>query len=269
MNSTGAASSTTGMSGAELDRVVLITGAGSGIGAALARRIAAPRTALMLHARGADDEARQRLAQVAADCSTNGARCATVFGDLAERGAAEHVVHQTLASFGALDQLVANAGHAQRQTLNALDADAFSAAFAAMPAAFAALVKRATPALETSKRGRVVALSSFVAHRYRADAPFAATAAAKAALESLAKTAAAELAPHGVTVNCVAPGYTRKDRGPSADNASVWTRAAEATPLGHVAEPADIAALIAFLLSDEARHITGQVIHIDGGLTLG
>jgi 3-oxoacyl-[acyl-carrier protein] reductase len=269
MSGTRDASTTADMSGAELDRVVLITGAGSGIGAALARRIAAPRTALMLHARGADDEARQRLAQVAADCTANGARCATVFGDLAERGAAEHVIHQTLASFGALDQLVANAGHAQRQTLNALDADAFSAAFAAMPAAFAALVKRATPALETSKRGRVVALSSFVAHRYRADAPFAATAAAKAALESLAKTAAVELAPHGVTVNCVAPGYTRKDRGPSADNASVWTRAAEATPLGHVAEPADIAALIAFLLSDEARHITGQVIHIDGGLTLG
>ncbi|MFL9985597.1 MULTISPECIES: SDR family NAD(P)-dependent oxidoreductase [Paraburkholderia] len=269
MSSTGDTSSTTGTRGAELDRVVLITGAGSGIGAALARRIAAPRTALMLHARGADGEARQRLAQVSADCSANGARCATVFGDLAERGAAEHVIHQTLASFGALDQLVANAGHAQRQTLNALDADVFSAAFAAMPAAFAALVKRAMPALETSKRGRVVALSSFVAHRYRVDAPFAATAAAKAAIESLAKTAAAELAPHGVTVNCVAPGYTRKDRGPSADNASVWTRAAEATPLGHVAEPADIAALITFLLSDEARHITGQVIHIDGGLTLG
>ena len=58
-----------------------------------------------------------------------------MFGDLAERGAAEHVIHQTLANFGALDQLVANAGHAQRQTLNALDADVFSAAFAAMPAA--------------------------------------------------------------------------------------------------------------------------------------
>jgi NAD(P)-dependent dehydrogenase (short-subunit alcohol dehydrogenase family) len=269
MSNPGDMNSTPEPEGAGFDRVVLITGAGSGIGAALARRIAAPRTALMLHARGADEEARQRLTQVAAECRANGAHCATVCGDLAERGAAEHVVHQTLASFGALDQLVANAGHAQRQSLNTLDADSLNAAFAAMPAAFAALVKRATSALETSKRGRVVALSSFVAHRYRADAPFAATAAAKAALESLARTAAAELAPHGVTVNCVAPGYTRKDRGPSAGNASVWARAAEATPLGHVAEPADIAALIAFLLSDEARHITGQVIHIDGGLTLG
>ncbi|MGY6130360.1 SDR family NAD(P)-dependent oxidoreductase (plasmid) [Paraburkholderia strydomiana] len=282
-------SGATSGSNAAFERVVLITGAGSGIGAALARRLSAlrmaaqetsaasttlpaidtPRIALMLHARGADDESRQRLTQVAAECSANGAACATVFGDLAERGAAEHVVHQTLATFGALDQLVANAGHAQRQTLQTLDPDTLGAAFAAMPAAFAALVKRATPALETSRRGRVVALSSFVAHRYRADAPFAATAAAKAALESLAKTAAAELAPHGVTVNCVAPGYTRKDRGPSPDNAAVWTHAAESTPLGHIAEPADVAALIAFLLSDEARHITGQVIHVDGGLTLG
>ncbi|MFM0757056.1 SDR family NAD(P)-dependent oxidoreductase [Paraburkholderia strydomiana] len=282
-------SGATSGSNAAFERVVLITGAGSGIGAALARRLSAlrmaaqdtsaasttppaidtPRIALMLHARGADDESRQRLTQVAAECSANGADCATVFGDLAERGAAEHVVHQTLATFGALDQLVANAGHAQRQTLQTLDLDTLGAAFAAMPAAFAALVKRATPALETSRRGRVVALSSFVAHRYRADAPFAATAAAKAALESLAKTAAAELAPHGVTVNCVAPGYTRKDRGPSPDNAAVWTHAAESTPLGHIAEPADVAALIAFLLSDEARHITGQVIHVDGGLTLG
>ncbi|HXZ09278.1 MAG TPA: SDR family oxidoreductase [Paraburkholderia sp.] len=257
------------MSTASFDRVVLITGAGSGIGAALARRVAAPRVALMLHARGADAGSRQRLEAVAAGCVSNGATCATVYGDLAERGASEHAVHQTLATFGALDQLVANAGHAQRQTLGSLDADALAESFSAMPGAFAALVKRATPALETSNHGRVVAVSSFVAHRYRVDAPFAATAAAKAALESLAKTAAAELAPHGVTVNCVAPGYTRKDRGPSADNAPAWARAAEATPLGHVAEPDDIAALIAFLLSDEARHITGQVIHIDGGLTLG
>ncbi|HVE09381.1 MAG TPA: SDR family oxidoreductase [Paraburkholderia sp.] len=257
------------MSAARFERVAAITGAGSGIGAALARRLAVPGTALMLHTRGAEAASRERLDALAVECTALGAATATCCADLAERGAAEHVVHQTLAQFGALDHLVANAGFAQRQTLAGLDADALAASFAAMPAAFAALVKRAAPALETSPRGRVVAVSSFVAHRYRVDTPFAATAAAKAALESLVKTAAAELGPHAVTVNCVAPGYTRKDHGPHANNAAAWTRAADATPLNRIAEPAEIAALIAFLLSDDAQHITGQVIHIDGGLTLG
>lgn len=250
-------------------RVVLITGAGSGIGAALARRLASTGVALMLHARGADAAARARLEAVAAQCAGQGAACATFCADLAEPGAAAALVDAALARFGALDQLVANAGHAQRQTLAALDAHSLAHAFSAMPAAFAALVQHARPALERSACARVVALSSFVAHRYRADAPFAATAAAKAALESLAKTAAAELAPLGITVNCVAPGYTRKDAGPTPENAPAWERAAVATPLGRVADPADIAELIAFLLSHAARHITGQVIHVDGGLTLG
>ena len=237
--------------------------------AALARRIATPGVAMALHARGADAASRERLDAVATHCASLGASTTTLYADLAEPGAADHVVHHTLAHFGALDHLVANAGHAQRQTLGALDAHSLAASFAAMPGAFAALLKRAMPALATSQRGRVVAVSSFVAHRYRADTPFAATAAAKAALESLVKTAAAELAPQGVTVNCVAPGYTSKDHGPSAENAPVWARAAQATPLGRIAEPADIAELIAFLLSDAARHVTGQVIHVDGGLTLG
>jgi 3-oxoacyl-[acyl-carrier protein] reductase len=251
------------------ERVVLITGAGSGIGAALARRLAAPGVALMLHARGADEAARARLAAVAVACEARGAACATACADLAVAGAAEQLVQATLERFGTLDQLVANAGHAQRQAIAALEPETLAAAFAAMPAAFAALVRQARPALESSAHGRIVAVSSFVAHRYRADSPFAATAAAKAALESLAKTAAAELAPRGVTVNCVAPGYTRKDAGPTPENAPAWARAADETPLGRVADPADVAELIAFLLGDAARHITGQVIHVDGGLTLG
>lgn len=257
------------MSATTTARVTLITGAGAGIGAALARALAAPGRALLLHARGADAAARQRLDALAAQCSAAGAACAAVTGELAEPDTVPRIVQAALDTFGALDHVVANAGYAVRQPLAGLTPAALSASFAAMPGAFASLVDAARPALARSAHGRIVALSSFVAHRYRADAPFAATAAAKAALESLVKTAAAELAAQHITVNAVAPGYTRKDQGPSAANAGAWAHAAQATPLGQVAEPDDVAALIAFLLSDAARHITGQVIHIDGGLTLG
>ncbi|HEM7802576.1 TPA: SDR family oxidoreductase, partial [Burkholderia cenocepacia] len=189
-------------------------------------------------------------------------------GDLAEPGVAATLVDAVATRFGGLDQLVANAGFAARQSFSELSADALASAFAAMPGAFSALAGRARPLLEASIAPRIVAVSSFVAHRYRADAPFAATAAAKAALESLVRTAAAEFAARGITVNAVAPGFTRKDHGPSAGNAAAWAQAEQATPLGRIAEPDDVAALIAFLLSDAARQITGQVIHVDGGLTL-
>jgi NAD(P)-dependent dehydrogenase (short-subunit alcohol dehydrogenase family) len=108
-----------------------------------------------------------------------------------------------------------------------------------------------------------------VAKRFARGGLFPASASAKAAAEALVKTLAIELAADGVTVNCVAPGYTRKDHGSGQLDASAWTKAAEMTPLGRIADPIDIARLIAFLLSDGARHITGQIIAVDGGLTLG
>ncbi|MCP4386502.1 MAG: SDR family oxidoreductase, partial [Hyphomicrobiales bacterium] len=120
-----------------------------------------------------------------------------------------------------------------------------------------------------SQWGRVVSLSSFVANDFGINGTiFPATAAAKAATEALTRALAFELARKGVTVNCIAPGYTRKVGGHAAISADAWTAAAEATPNGRIAEPEDVAATVAFLLSREARHITGQVIRVDGGLSL-
>jgi NAD(P)-dependent dehydrogenase (short-subunit alcohol dehydrogenase family) len=118
--------------------------------------------------------------------------------------------------------------------------------------------------------GRFVAVSSFVAHRFTpGTSGFAASAAAKAGVEALVKSAAAELAPSGVTVNAVAPGYVRKDRpNTGALNEAQWAQALARVPMGRLATPDDIAAPIAFLLSADAAYITGQVIHIDGGMTL-
>jgi NAD(P)-dependent dehydrogenase (short-subunit alcohol dehydrogenase family) len=117
----------------------------------------------------------------------------------------------------------------------------------------------------------VVVVSAFGAHRFpTAGMRFAASGAAKAALEALAKALGAELVRAGVTVNCIAPGFVRKDAGAhSALDPAAWERIAAAIPMRRPAEQAEIAAAISFLLSPEAGYITGQTLHIDGGLSLG
>lgn len=249
--------------------VVLITGAASGIGAATARAIAARSKALAIHTRGASAESRARLASVAEAARDAGAEVLALDGDLAEPGVARGLVEATVARFGGLDHLVANAGFADRRGTADLTRADLDRSLATMASAFLELAQAAVPALKASAHGRVVYLSSFVAHRYAQGALFPASAAAKSAGEALMRALAAELAPSGVTVNAVVPGYTRKDGGHTALNPDAWKAAAAAAPIGRIAEPDDIAALIAFLLSPAARHITGQAIAVDGGLSLG
>ncbi|MGE0699062.1 MAG: SDR family NAD(P)-dependent oxidoreductase [Hyphomicrobiaceae bacterium] len=249
--------------------VALVTGAASGIGAATVRAIASRCRGIAVHARGSRPDSRDGLDRVAAEAREAGADVLVLHGDLAEPGAARRLVESTIGHFGGLDQVVANAGFADRRgtaELTRLDLDR---SLATMAGAFLELAQAATPALRASPHGRVVYLSSFVAHRFVPGGLFPASAAAKAAGEALMRTLAAELAPAGVTVNAVVPGYTRKDGGHTALNPDAWKAAAAATPLGRIAEPADIAALVAFLLSPAARHITGQAIAVDGGLSLG
>lgn len=249
------------------ERVALITGAGSGIGAAVAMHLARQRVNLVLHGRGGSRDSEDRLQQVEAQCLTLGApACLRVSAELGSESAARHLIEVTLARFARLDLLVANAGYARSGGIETSCWDSLQQALSVMPLTFACMLRYAAPALAASPCARVVAVSSFVAHRFDGAAPFLETAAAKAALEAIAMSAAAELAPHGITVNCVAPGFTQKDR-PSANQAA-WLRAAEVTPLGHVARPDEIAAAICFLLSPEAGHVTGSLVHVDGGLTL-
>ncbi len=247
------------------DRIVLITGAASGIGAAAARKIAGPGVSLLLHSRGNRDG----LEAVAASAREAGAEAETVLGDLIDPETPERLVAAAVEAFGGLDQIVANAGFADRRKLGEVDIEALSRAEHGMIEAFFRMVTAAMPHLEKSGCGRVVAVSSFVAHVFAADGLFPVTAAAKAAIEALAKSLAVQLAPSGATVNCVAPGYTKKDAtGHSALSDDAWAAAAAKSPMGRIGTPEDAAGLIAFLLSDDASFITGQTIHVDGGLTL-
>ncbi|HVY15381.1 MAG TPA: SDR family oxidoreductase [Rhodopila sp.] len=247
-------------------RIILVTGAASGIGAAIARRFAGPDAALLLHTR----RNRDGLDAVAAEAQAAGALTAIATGDLAEPAVADAVVGAATDAFGGLDVLVSNAGFADRTPFATLSGAALRASTEAIQGAFFRLARAALPALKQSSAGRVIGVSSFVAHSFRPDVTgFPASAAAKAGLEALVRALAVEVGPDGVTVNAVVPGFIRKDSGAHrAIDPSVLAAQTARIPLRRIGLPDDVAAVVRFLASAEAGYVTGQAIHVDGGLVI-
>jgi 3-oxoacyl-[acyl-carrier protein] reductase len=246
------------------ERVFVITGAASGIGAATTRMVAAAGTALLLHTR----RNTAGLEQVAADARAAGAKVALALGDLAEPPVAAALIQTAAQTFGGLDVLIANAGFADRTPVGELSDAAMTASVEAIQGGFFRLARAAIPHLREG--GRIVAVSSFVAHAFRTDlATFPASAAAKAGLEALARALAVELGPRNVTVNAVVPGFIRKDAGAHrAIDPAVLAQQTARIPLRRIGLPQDVAAAVAFLASPAAGYITGQALHVDGGLVI-
>jgi NAD(P)-dependent dehydrogenase (short-subunit alcohol dehydrogenase family) len=245
---------------------ILITGAASGIGAAIGRALASPDTSIVVHTRRNRDGAEA----VASELRRQGAKAVVALADLALPGAADDLVAETVNQLHGLDILVSNAGFADRTPIASLSDAAMQASVEAIQGAFFRLARAAIPHLRAGRNPRVLAVSSFVAHTFRTDvAVFPASAAAKAALEALVRALAIELAPSGVTVNAVVPGFIRKDAGAhrAIDPAALAQQTAR-IPVGRIGLPADVAAAAAFLVSPSASYITGQILHVDGGLVI-
>jgi 3-oxoacyl-[acyl-carrier protein] reductase len=245
-------------------RRYLITGAASGIGAACCRVLAGPGAAIALHTRK-NREGAERMAE---HVRSRGGTAHVLLGDLAEPEAPARAVEQAAAALGGLDVLVSNAGFADRTPLATLTDAAFAASHDAIAFALLRLARAAKPHLLAGRDPRLVAVSSFVAHVFRQEHPvFPASAAAKAALEALVRALAIEWAP-AITVNAVAPGFTQKDPGAHAalDPKAFEERIAR-IPMRRLGATEEVAAAIAFLASPPAGYITGQVLHVDGGIT--
>ena len=242
-------------------RVVLVTGAGSGIGAACCRRLAAPGTAILVHTRK-NAEGAARIAEAVRE---RGGLAETMLGDIADAALPAALVDRAVERFGGLDVVIHAAGFADKTPF----AEAADATFAkSLDAVLWGFIRLARAALPHLNEGRVIAISSFVAHVFRTDvATFPASAAAKAGMEALVRALAVEAAAKGTTVNAISPGYTRKDPGAHAAlTPAQWEAVTAKIPLKRLGTPEDVAAMAGFLASAEAGYVTGQVLHVNGGL---
>jgi len=243
-------------------RVALVTGGARNIGRAIAEALAAAGAAVAINTKSSRAEADQ----VAAAILEQGGAAHVIAGDITDERDVARIVAATVERFGGLDILVNNAAVRRETPIDELDLARWREAISVMLEGPFLCIKAALPHLRASPAGTIVNLGGMTA---RASVQRRAhVIAAKAGLEGLTRALALDLAADRITVNCVAPGLIDTTRETSSAGPAAH-RTNRELPLGRLAPPAEVAAMVRHLCGPAARFVTGQVIHVNGGNYLG
>ena len=243
-------------------KIALVTGAYRGLGFAIATGLARAGATVVLNARKADavDEAAQALREqgLAADTS--------VF-DVTDRAAVRAAVAAILAKHGAVDILFNNAGIQRRGALVDFSQSDWDAVIATNLTAPFLVSQAVLPGMIAKRRGEIVHIASLMSEMARPSVvPYT---AAKGGVRQLTRGMAVELAPHNIQVNAIAPGYFATEMNRALlDNAEFTAWVNKRTPAGRWGNPTEIAGLAVFLASSASDYVTGQMMIIDGGMSV-
>ncbi|HEY3933239.1 MAG TPA: SDR family NAD(P)-dependent oxidoreductase [Gemmatimonadales bacterium] len=247
-------------------RVAVVTGGATGLGRTIAMEFGRRGCKVAFcwyEMDGRDVEANALLTETS--LSSMGAEVHAVRCDVRDRSQVERFIAGVRRRFGAVHYLVNNAGIAHDGALWRLSSAAWSAVLDTNVTGAFHCVAACSPHFRGQRWGKIVNVSAHQATR--PGFGVASYAASKAALEGLTRAAAVELGPSNVNVNAIAPGFIRTERLDQLPR-DLIERTRKRSVLGRLAEPDDITQVIVFLCSDAARHITGQTIVVDGGLSL-
>ena len=241
-------------------KVALVTGASQGIGEAIAKTLAAQGALVVCAAR-----TESKLNAVAETIRSAGGKADVVVMDLSSTESVKAAVAATVERHGAIHILVNNAGITRDKLLIQMKEEDWDAVLDTNLKGAYTAIQAATKPMMKQRFGRIINIASVVGQM--GNAGQANYVAAKAGLIGLSKSVARELASRNVTANAVTPGYIETDMtaGLPADVKAEFTKQ---IPLGRMGSPGDIAAAVAFLASDEAGYVTGQVLSVNGGMLM-